>query len=135
MRGLLADVNLQGHLPALVRHIDDLGLLSILAELNLAFASFRDLNLPLGWDNRSLWSFCQAEGWVLFTDNRNHNGPESLEAILDELWQVGHLPILTITSKIRFERSPEFASRVADLLFDIANSRLRDQRRIFVPVD
>jgi hypothetical protein len=38
MPGLLADVNLQGHLPYLGRLIDGLGLLDVLAELGLTLA-------------------------------------------------------------------------------------------------
>ncbi len=46
MRGLLADVNVQGHLPYLLHLLEALDLLALLAELNLEFATLPDLNLP-----------------------------------------------------------------------------------------
>ena len=45
MRGLLADVNVQGHLRYVRRLLDTLDLWTILAELNLDLVTFRDLNL------------------------------------------------------------------------------------------
>ena len=45
MPGLLADVNVQGHLPYLERLIDGLGLLGVLAELGLTLVRFPDLGL------------------------------------------------------------------------------------------
>ena len=40
MRGLLADVNVQGHLAKLRRQLLALGLLQILEGLNIQFAAF-----------------------------------------------------------------------------------------------
>ena len=40
MPGLLADVNVQGHLPYLRRLIDGLGLLAVLSELGLVLVTF-----------------------------------------------------------------------------------------------
>ncbi len=47
------------------------------------------------------------------------------------------LPVLTLSKKVRFERSPDYARRVAadvaELLFGIAMGEYRDQSRIYVP--
>ena len=75
MRGLLADVNVQGHLLYLHQLLENLGLWPVLAELKLELVTFRDLKLPPRLDDRSLWNYCQDEGWVLFTENRNHDDP------------------------------------------------------------
>ena len=137
MRGLLADENVQGHLPYLRQLIENLGLWPFLAELNLELATFLDLELPPGLDDRSLWNHCQQEGWILFTENRNHDGPDSLHATLMDSWHVGHLPVLTLANKGRFEHSREYGKRVAtdvaELLFGIEHGEYRDQQRIFVP--
>lgn len=87
MRGLLADVNLQGHASYLRQVLEDLGLWSVLDDVGLEFATFSDLNLALDIDDRSLWDHCQAQGWVLLTENRNREGPNSLEATLVDCWQ------------------------------------------------
>ncbi len=137
MRGLLADVNLQGHLPYLRRLLVGLDCLSILAELGLSLVTFPDVGLQPGLDDRSLWNHCQREGWVLFTDNRNNDGVDSLQATLADSWRPGPLPILTLANKDRFQRRRAYgervASHVADLLFDIKHDRFVDQPRIFVP--
>ncbi len=135
--GLLADVNVQGHLPYLRRLLEALDLWDVLAELHLRFATFRDLTLPRDLDDRSLWNRCQQDGWVLFTENRNHEDENSLQATLTDSWRVGHLPVFTLANKGKFEHSPAYARRVAtdvaELLFGIAQGEYRDQPRIYVP--
>jgi hypothetical protein len=137
MRGILADVNVQGHLPYLRRLIEIANLQSVLDELKIEFATFADLPLDREIDDRLLWNRCQADGWVLFTDNRNRDDVESLEATLEDSWREGHLPVFTIANKGRFERDREYAMRaatdVAELLFGIAHGEYRDTPRIYVP--
>jgi hypothetical protein len=62
MRGLLADVNVQGHLRYLRQLLETLDLWIVLAELKLDLVTFPDLNLPRGLDDRSLWNHCQQQG-------------------------------------------------------------------------
>jgi hypothetical protein len=137
MPGLLADVNLQGHLPYLARVLAGLGLLDMLQEFGLALATFPDLGLDRGLDDRTLWNYCQANHWVLFTDNRNRDGENSLQATIEDSWREGHLPILTLANKGKFENSAAYAAKVAedvaDLLVGIFHDGIRDQSRIFVP--
>ena len=138
MQGLLADVNVEGHLPYLRGLLESRDLWFILVEFNLRLATFRDLQFPRNLDDRSLWNRCQQDGWVLFIENRNDDGPDSLHATLSDSWLIGHLPVLTLSNKRRFEHDPDYAARVADtvadLLFGIAGEQqYRDQSRIFVP--
>lgn len=138
MHGLLADVNVQGHSIYLRQLLETLGLWSVLAELRLDFATFHDLQLPRNLDDRSLWNRCQQDGWVLFTENRNDEDENSLQATLADSWQMGCLPVLTLANKGRFEHSASYAKRVAEdiaeLLFGIAHEEYRDQPRIYVPL-
>jgi hypothetical protein len=137
MRGLLTDVNVQGHLPYLRQLLVKLDLWLLLAEIDIAFATFRDVGLTPALIDRSLWHWCQGNGWVLFTENRNDDGPDSLQATLADSWQSGQLPVLTLANKDRFEHSAGYAVRVArdvaDLLFGIHGQEYCDQPRIFVP--
>ena len=138
MPGLLADVNVQGHLPYLKRLIEGFGLWEILAGLDIRFVTFPDCGLDRHMDDRDLWSYCQENDLVLFTDDRNHEDDDSLEATLQDSWRPGHLPILTLANKGKFENSEIYASRVAEdvaeLLFTIFHDGARDQARIFVPL-
>jgi hypothetical protein len=137
MRGLLADVNVQGHLQYLRHRLEALELWTVITCLGLRFVTMRDLGLPRDLDDRALWIHCQAGGWVLFTENRNHDGPDSLEQTLSDSWRDGHLPVLTLASKTRFEHSREYADRVAtdlaELLFDIVQLDYAAPPRIYLP--
>jgi len=137
MEGLLADVNVQGHLPYLRRLLVALDLWDVLAEQGLRLATFTDLDLPRDLDDRTLWSLCQQDGWVLFTENRNRDGDDSLQATLVDSWTDGNLPVLTLSNKRRFERDAEYAKAVAtdvaELLFGIHQEEYRDIPRIYVP--
>ncbi len=137
MPGLLADVNVQGHLPYLQRVLAGLGLLEMLHELGLALQTFPDLGLDRGLDDRALWNYCQANQWVLITDNRNREDENSLQATIQDSWREGHLPILTLANKGKFENSAAYAARVAedvaDLLIRVFHDGIRNQPRIFVP--
>lgn len=138
MPGLLADVNVQGHLPYLVRLMQTQGLLDILTEMGITLVAFPDLGLDRGTDDRTLWQFCQDNDWVLFTDNRNHEDEHSLNAVIQDSWHEGHLPVLTLANKGRFENSEAYATRVAqdvaELLVAAFVDRNRNQPRIFVPL-
>lgn len=138
MRGLLADVNIQGHATYLQRLLIRLDLWAVLVELKIEFATFGDLGLRSDLDDRSLWEYRQTQEWVLFTENRNHDGPDSLEATLVDSWRPGNLPVLTLANKGAFERETSYAECVAvdiaELLFDIAGEQYRDRPRLFVPL-
>jgi hypothetical protein len=138
MPGLLADVNVQGHLPYLARLMEERGLLEILTELGIALATFPDLSLDRNMNDRSLWNFCQEHRWMLLTDNRNREDENSLQTTIEDFWHEGHLPVLTLANKGRFENSAAYATTVAE---DIAEQLvvafvdgICDQPRIFVPV-
>jgi len=137
MRGLLADVNVGGHLPSLRRLLNELGLLAILNELSVEFATFPEVQVLPNIDDRSLWARCQELGWVLLTENRNDDGPDSLERTLADSWRVGDLPVITLGNKTRFERDRHYALRaaadVAELLFGIAAGEYCDRPRTYVP--
>jgi hypothetical protein len=137
MQGMLADVNVQGHVLYLRRLLEIHDLWIILAGLQLRIVTFPDLDLPVDLDDRSLWNRCQQDGCVLFTENRNDDGADSLEAVLTDSWQSGYLPVLTLSNKLKFEQDRGYAERVAsdvaDLLFGIAHLENCDQPRIYVP--
>jgi hypothetical protein len=119
MPGLLADVNVQGHLPYLKRLIEGLGLWEIRAELDIRFVTFPDCGLDRHLNDRDLWSYCQENDRVLFTDDRNHEDEDSLEATLQDSWHPGHLPILTLANKGKFENSEIYATRVAEAVAEL----------------
>jgi hypothetical protein len=73
----------------------------------------------------------------LYTANRNAAGTDSLQQTLDDSWQSGCLPLITLANKIEFEHNSEYRQRVAidvaELLFGVALGDYRDESRIYVP--
>jgi hypothetical protein len=139
MRGLLADVNVQGHLPYLLHLLEAMDLSGVFETLELRFITFRDVGLHRRMGDRTLWNYCQREQWVLFTEDRNDDGPDSLNRTLDDSWADGHLPVLALSNKGRFESNRIYADRVAEdvatVLFGIySDGSFRDQPRIYVPL-
>jgi hypothetical protein len=94
VRGLLADVNVEAHAQYLRGLFKSLGLSVILDDANLKVEIFSGLGIARDADDRFLWNYCQQNGWVFFTDNRNDDGPDSLKATLDECWHLGCLPVV-----------------------------------------
>ena len=139
MQGLLADVNCHGEIAYLQRLLVRLDLWIYLEELSLSFRTFAEVGLVDDLSDRDVWNYCQANGWMLLTDNRNDDSADSLQATLDEAWQMGMLPILTISSKPRFQTdlayAEDAAADIAELLYGMkVEQRHRDQPRIFVPM-
>jgi hypothetical protein len=137
MPGLLADVNVQGHLPYLKRIINGLGFLQILEDSKITFMTFRELNLNPRMNDRDLWNYCQANDLVLFTENRNQEHEDSLSATILDSWHEGQLPVLTLANKGKFENSATYATLVAEnvteMLYCIFCERKPGPPRIFVP--
>lgn len=66
-----------------------------------------------------------------------NDGVDSLHATLADSWRSGHLPVLTLANKGKFEHSREYAERVAtdvaELMFGIAHQEYLEEPRIYVP--
>jgi hypothetical protein len=137
VRGLLADANVEGDVQRLRWILERLGLWAVMAETGCAFQGLAELNIARNINDRSLWQYCQQEGWVLFTDNRNNAGGNSLQATIGDSWRPGCLPVLTIANRKKLASDGEYAQQVAitvaEILFGIPEGDYRDEPRIFVP--
>ena len=138
VRGLLADENLGGQLLELRRRIAERKLAEVIEFYGFEVEPFAALGLPTGTEDRTVWRRCQAAGWVLWTDNRNDDGPDSLAAALREEWRPGVRPVLTLGSEPRFDRDVGYRNRVAEavvqLLVDLAEATVPPaEPRAFVP--
>jgi len=94
-----------------------------------------DLGLQPDASDRDVWEACQCEQVILLTANRNDDGPESLEATIQQHNTPASLPVLTLASEQRVLRDRLYAEAVADrlleLLFDIGS--YRGSGRLYVP--
>jgi hypothetical protein len=137
LKGLLADVNVQGHLPYIRQCLAKLDILPLLEDLGIRLATFSDLRLSRDLSDRLLWDYCQQHQWVLFTENRNDDGTDSLNAVLADSWEDGNLPVITLANKGRFENDASYAELVVDqlagILVDSSDGKCCDRPRIYVP--
>ncbi len=136
-RGVLADANCSGTLLRLQLALERLDVKFVFDTIKLHFATFQQLGIDQAIDDRTLWHYCQDEGWILLTDNRNHDDADSLQATLNDSWLAGQLPVITIGNKDRFGHDWPYTLRVsneiAGYLMDAIDGNLRDRPRIFVP--
>ena len=72
---------------------------------------------------------------MLLTENRNAEGPESLEETIRTLNTPNSLPVLTMTNPRRFARDKSYADRVTDRVLDylLDLDNLRGTGRLYVP--
>jgi hypothetical protein len=82
VHGILADANCEGHLALLVQLFHEGWRRDVWEVLPLTLVSFADVGLPADASDREVWEACQRAQVVLLTANRNDDGPESLEAII-----------------------------------------------------
>lgn len=135
MRGILADTNRVAQGRALVWIWTSDLWRDLWSELGLAVESFASLGLPLDAPDTLIWRTCQREGLDLMTDNRNDDGPDSLEATLRNENQPGSLPVITIADTNRILQDRLYAERVAERLLGylMRVDELRGTGRLYVP--
>lgn len=135
MRGVLADIKMVAQARALVSIWNSETWRDLWNEPGLAVETFASLGLPLDASDALIWRTCQREGVVLMTDNRNDDGPDSLEATIRSENQPGSLPVFTIADTDRIFRDRLYAERVAERLLDylMLIDEIRGTGRLYVP--
>lgn len=102
VQGILADVNIQGHVDFLVVLLRSGTWGAIWRELNLRYAHFGELGLDPRSKDSAVWQACQDLGYVLTTSNRNESGIDSLETTIRQRNTADSLPVLTVSDAQRF---------------------------------
>lgn len=135
VHGILADANCEGQLALLLRLFGQSWRQEVWAYLRLARLAFADVGLLRDASDREVWLVCQRERIVLVTANRNDEGPESLEATIQQHNTPQSLPVFTLANDQRVLRDITYAEQVADrlleALFDIDS--YRGTGRIYLP--
>ena len=135
MNGILADANCEGHLRLLLRLFQAGWRRDVWEALHLTPVSFADLGLQADASDRDVWETCQRAHIVLLTANRNDEGPESLEATIQEHSTTETLPVFTLANDQHVLRDRSYAEAVADrlieFLFDVDS--YRGTGRLYVP--
>ena len=94
MPGIMADHDIEGQIQVLLRLLISREWRALWKELAMAIESFATLRVISYISDATLWQCCQARQIILLTGNRNHEGPESLEAIIRTATRSESLPVL-----------------------------------------
>jgi len=116
---LLADVNAQGHLNAIVAVCRDESWGEFWASLEVTLLAFEDVGLDPRARDDVVWQTCQDRGVLLVTGNRNEGAPDSLEATLIARNTVSSLPVLTLANADRLIVDRAYAEQAAIRLMDV----------------
>ncbi len=138
MNGILPDINFQGQFARLLYVLNAPDWRGEWVRLRLATPTFRSLGLDQKTPDRLVFERCQQLGMYLITANRNHDGPDSLEATLRDAGPLA-LPVFTLGNGQRVLEEPAFATAVALHLLEYAIDVERDPTallgsgRIYLP--
>jgi hypothetical protein len=135
MPGLMADNDVQGPFKALIRHIRSGDWKDVWLDLNLTVETFQSLTLTRSATDRVVWKTCQDRQIILVTGNRNKEGPDSLEATLEEENTPDSLPVVTLARPRRISRSKEYRERTAIKLLEYLQDLdfYRGVGRLYIP--
>lgn len=127
----LIDHNLIGEIDLLTGALLATGWLT-LVEIQLV--TFAEVELPYDLDDHSLWRFVQMRGMILLTENRNMDGPDSLEETMRRECEPTFLPVVTISSRRRLgdvHYRRHCAERLIEIVIDL--ERYRGVSRVYIP--
>ena len=132
---LLADVNIEGHVARLTGLMRSQYWRELWDDLDIRPRTFANVGLSTDDTDETVWLACQQQGLHLVTNNRNDNGPDSLEATIRTRNTENSLPVFTISDAEQVFRSKGYADRVVETLFDylLRIDTLRGTGRLFLP--
>ncbi len=135
MNGILADINIQGHVDLLVVIMQAEPWKLFWDHLDLRYLHFTDVGLAPDSIDSLVWETCQKENLVLITENRNKHDPDSLEATIQTRNIPMSLPVFTIANVPHLRASKQYADRVIEQLLDalLRIDQLRGTGRLFLP--
>ena len=118
MKGLLADINIRGHVNSLVVLMKAEPWKEFWDHLQLEYFQFRDVGLVRESPDSLIWETCQRLELILLTDNRNDDDPDSLESTIRTKCTATSLPVFTIANVPHMRASQEYANRVIEKLLE-----------------
>ncbi len=112
------DVNIQGQGRILSHVLSSETWQGIWGELGLRVWTCTELGLAANTPDDVIWHFCQQRQMALLTGNRNHDGPDSLEATIRAHNTPRSLPVFTLADAEQVKRSRAYADRVVEKLLE-----------------
>ncbi len=136
MRGIIADVNLEGPVQNLVEtFFRSKEWSEFWAKLGLSNLVFADVGLHRRAKDNVVWQTCQDNDLILITGNRNDDDPTSLEATIRDRLRPDSLPVITVAQPkslgVSASYTAEVGIRILEILYDIDD--YRGTGRIYAP--
>ena len=135
MTGILADINIQGHIDLLMDLVRSDEWIEFWQFLDLTYVTFGEVGLRANASDADIWQLCQDQGYVLVTSNRNRDSADSLEATIRSRSTTDSLPVLTLSDPERMRNDRQYAGLVAisfiQTLLDI--DAVRGAGRLYLP--
>jgi len=131
----MADHDIEGQVQLVLHLLMSPEWHALWTELAVRVESFASAGLSINTPDATLWQFCQRQQIILITGNRNEDGPESLEAVLQGSNTPASLPVFTISEPQRMLSSRAYTHRVVERLMEylIDVDNLRGARRLYLP--
>ena len=135
MISLLADANIQGQIGILVARMQGEYWRDFWDHLQLRYVTFAEVGLQPSDSDATVWHRCQQLDLLLLTDNRNDDGPESLQATIQSHSLPTSLPVFTISNAQQLSANPSYAGRVIHRLFAylLEFENIRGTGRLYLP--
>lgn len=132
---LLADENIQGQIRRLVSRMQGAPWTEFWTDLHISCVSFADVGLHPGDTDAIVWHRCQERQAFLLTNNRNDDGPDSLENTIRTCSTSLSLPVFTIGDVDQTLIDRDYSNKVIwallEYLVDIDN--LLGTGRLYIP--
>jgi hypothetical protein len=129
MRGILADINIEG----LIVHLGRIWLSATWRELwfglGISIESFESLGLRPDSSDALIWRTCQEQA------NRNADGPDALEMVIRDQNRADSLPVITLADAGRVLQDRAYAEKTAEKVLDylMRIDEVRGVGRLYVP--
>jgi hypothetical protein len=135
MLAIMADHDIEGQVQLVLHLLMSPEWHALWTELAVRVESFASADLSINTPDAALWQFCQRQQIILITGNRNEDGPESLEAVLQGSNTPASLPVFTISEPQRMLSSRAYTHRVVERLMEylIDVDNLRGTGRLYLP--
>ncbi len=132
---LMADANITKHVTRLSLRMQSEEWCEFWDYLEMRVVTFQEAGLLADDTDVVVWKRCQEQQIFLITNNRNDDGPDSLETTIQTLGTLDSVPVFTVGDADAILASSEYVDRVVDRLFryllDIDN--IRGAGRLFLP--
>lgn len=132
---LLADADIQRHVEVLFNRMQREPWIGFCDFLDLRLVSFADAGLKTMDLDSVIWQWCQNQHAFLITNNRNDDGPDSLERTISQFNTRSSVPVFTVADAERLRTDREYSDRVIWALLEylLAADELLGTGRLFLP--